>query len=181
METPEDAVRQFLLSHADALWLDGSLVLSAEIPEDLREAGRQLAWSGSAIDPLSVAVTLATSGYPEAARQLLGEHEVCEQAVKRLGPDRTRRFHELWLHLAAASGEAELASVHAARLLDTWVFPPEVLRAASILARQDANSDYAIIGTLLESLGADSSALNFFLHMVRPVACVTEPEPDLAT
>ncbi len=166
VESPDDAVRQFLLSDTEALWIDGRLVVAAELPEQVRTHGRNLAWSRSGLDPLAAATGLEASGYPAAASGILAERGVAEDDVLRLGHDRARLYHALWLRLAAAKGDADIAAEHAKQLLGSWIFPTDVLRAAAVLAEQKVDTPDVMIGRLLRSLGSHQSALGFFRHLV---------------
>jgi len=67
VESPRDAVRQFLLSGADALFLQGVLISSSDIPEILLVSARQKAQDETHVKPLARARALEACGYPQAA------------------------------------------------------------------------------------------------------------------
>ncbi|MEU6718626.1 carbamoyltransferase C-terminal domain-containing protein [Nonomuraea sp. NPDC046802] len=170
VESPQDAVRQFLISDADALWLNSRLIVAAQLPEQVRSDARRLAWSRSHLEVPAAAAGLASSGHPAAASELLAQHGAFEPELDSFTFDQTRLFHALCLRLAVAKGDTDVAMAHATRVLDSWVFPPEVLQAAAVLAEQDLNTSDGVIGRLLGSLGTDRSALEFFRHLLGSTA-----------
>lgn len=169
VESSEDAVRQFLLSDADALWLEGRLLVSAELPEEARLRARQDAWRRSSLEPIDVAMGLDAAGYPAAAAAVLAEHAMDERAALGTGHDRVRRYHALGLRLAAAKGDPVAAAAHATDVLRWWTFPPDALHAAAFLAKTADRATPRVLGQLVH-LAANRSAYDFFLRLVERVA-----------
>lgn len=162
VESPGDAVRQFLLSGSDALWLQGHLVVAAELPGQIRRAGRDLAWNRSGLHPLTAAAGLAESGYPMAAGEVLAEHGVDEDYVRRQGPGQTRLFHTLHMWQALAKGDTGVAVHHAIRVLESSMVPADALRAAAVLAKQDSETPEIVTGRLIGALCAGRDLLTIF-------------------
>lgn len=167
VESPGDAVRQFLLSDADALWLDGHLLVTADLPIQVRREARELAWERSSLDPLDVAVGLEAAGYPAAAAKVLVEHPVADGEYAAASRDRIRSHHALLLRLASANGDTESATQHSSEVLRWWLFPPDVMRAAAHLATDEEQSAPALTGKLITAGATNRSALEFFLQLVK--------------
>ncbi|MFE1401339.1 carbamoyltransferase C-terminal domain-containing protein [Nocardiopsis dassonvillei] len=165
VESPDDAVRQFLLCGADALWIDGTLVVTADIPDYEAEAGRSRAWRESRLNPLSLALKLEDSGYPDRAQQILREHVDVGSAVEQYDPPHGMAYHLLRARIAMASGATDEAERHAAQVLANWWFPPEVIEAGAI-AGQTSSGNLGTIGTLLTTLARSRSGLDFFGSLV---------------
>lgn len=169
VESPADAVRQFLLSSADALWMQGTLLVAAEIPLAQRQRARARAWEQSRLNPVAVAAGLAAAGHAEAAQAILTEHVVDEAAIVADGYDSGRAYYSLRQRLAAESGRPEVAGENARSVLSWWYAPPEVIAAAAELARSDGHEDLAserLIARLLAALGADRSMAEFLAALL---------------
>jgi carbamoyltransferase len=162
VETPEDAVRQFLLAGADALWIEGDLVVATDVPSDVWTSARTDAWNRSSLDPVSVANALLAADYPDSAKAILDEFGSDDDAAVRLGHDHARQYRLLRMLLAEKDKEFELASGLATAVLDSWLVPPEVLDAARLLAAHNSGTVDGKIGTLLTSLATNQSGLALF-------------------
>jgi carbamoyltransferase len=130
VETPDDAVRQFLLCGADALYLDGHLLTVAALPRDVYERARLQAWRHSAIDPLNLALQQEASGYLDAARTTLQQLQPCLST----GPHRNRDHAALSMRLALADGHHTAAVQHAEEVLRWSGMPSATSAAAQLIA-----------------------------------------------
>lgn len=139
VETPFDAVRQFLLCEADALYLDGYLLSVDTVPAELLHTARERAQAFSRIDRLNLALQQEAAGYPEAARA-----SVAGRAPNlSSGPDRARIHAALTMRLAMAAGDREIA-LNSARQVISWSGMPESSVSAARLIAENAPQDFPL-------------------------------------
>lgn len=86
VESPEDAVRQFLLMGADALVLEDRLIAVADLPPAVHTAALRAAWSRTPIDPIDAAIGVTRAGHRASAARILIEAEVDESQARLRGP-----------------------------------------------------------------------------------------------
>lgn len=125
VESPEDAVRQFLLSGADLLYLDSCWLDLNEVDEVILDAARASATCRSSVKPLARARALEAAGYPDQALKIAleipsdlthgVEHEVSRSAVVmrltlRSDPERCLREAINILQFASLGRSASEAS-----------------------------------------------------------------------
>ncbi|MFE7114115.1 carbamoyltransferase C-terminal domain-containing protein [Streptomyces sp. NPDC057654] len=157
VETPDDAIRQFLLCGADALYLDGTLIELAALPAEVRRAACRDAHGATAFDPLRLALQQEAAGFPAAARTTLDLLTVSLS----LGPERLRDRAALLMRLAldgyspAGCGPAD-AVHHAGEVLRWSGMPPVAAAAATALARHAQPAGCADPAAVL---GQDAAAL----------------------
>ncbi len=166
VESPDDAVRQFLVSDADALWMSGKLIVANSVAPAVYEAARLLAWDASHLDPLHVALGFESSGHPGAAKRVLTWHGVTDDDVMRRGEDTLRLFHMLKLRIALAEGRSADGQIHARAALNAYHLPNDVLSAAHHLATNGETGTEAIVGQLLSKIGVDSSLFTFMMTLL---------------
>lgn len=159
VETPMDAVRQFLLSGADALVAHGICLARADIPADALTRAVAQAWAATPIDPLAVAVSLEEAGYPDAALRLLETVDYSEDAALAAGADACRRFHALQLRAAVRRGDMVEARRHADTILKWSALPPEAVDAARVIATDPRDTQHHIAGRLIGGLAVSGGAL----------------------
>lgn len=164
VESADDAVRQFVLAGADALWLEGTLLVATDITAEAWSTARKLAWDCSGLDPLSTAVSLAAAGYPDAAATVLATHSITAESLGYRGLADRRQFSALMARLAESRGVD--AAIHASAVLEAWEFPSDVLHAAAILASNPHAGQDSVIGALVHALGRKQSGLAFFRRLV---------------
>jgi len=166
VETPADALRQFLLCGADVLILDRRVVALADIPADLLEVARMQAWRASRTDPLAAALALEASGYPEVARAFLERVGYgAEQAAAR-GGETIRSFHAIQFHAARRCGDTEAAAHHAEEILRWSSLPREARQAAAFLAEAVPDDERRqFVGRLVGSVAGRGAALRFFTSL----------------
>ncbi len=182
VETPEDALRQFLVSGADALIMEDRLVAREEIPVAVFEAAASRAWRSLRLDPLQAALGLEAAGYPEAGLQVLERLGfTAEQAFSR-GTAAFRSYHALMQRAAVRGSDLAAAAQHADLVLRWSGLLPEAFGAASFLAGSGTGSQRRIgrLMRLLAPLGAAYefaaglpgylSLLGLFLRAKRPRA-----------
>lgn len=115
VESPTDAVRQFLLCGADSLYLDGLLLRRTDLSASRLSSACSLAQSRTHVKPLARALTLEACGYEDAALQIARnipsdlshgpEHEVSRAALMmrllaRSAPDEALECAERVLELS---------------------------------------------------------------------------------
>lgn len=152
VETPMDAVRQFLLSGADALIAQGICLARADISIDTWQRAAAQAWAATPIDPLAAANSLEDAGYPDAAVQLLDTAGYSEDAAVAAGADACRRYHALRLRAALRREDAQAAQHHANAILTWSALPPEAIDAARAIAADPGDAQRQIAGRLIGGL-----------------------------
>jgi carbamoyltransferase len=135
VETPQDAVRQFLLCDADALYLDGTLIESRDLPSGVRAAALAAARADSDVDALSLALQQEAAGYPATARRNVDRVEPC----LALGAQRIRDRAALLMRLALLDNDLESAVGHADEVLRWSGMPIVAAAAATTIARHGAS------------------------------------------
>lgn len=131
VEAPQDAVRQFLLCGADALFLDGQLVELATLPDAVRQDALTLARTDSDIDPLRLALQQEAAGFPQAARGNVAQ----VQSDLAHGAQRIRDRAGLLMRLALADEDLEAALRHADEVLQWSGMPTVAAEAAAAIAK----------------------------------------------
>jgi carbamoyltransferase len=165
VETPSDALRQFLLSAADALIVGKQLIVRAEIPAGLLRAARKQAFSDSVLEPLQAALGLEASGYPEQALSLLQEMVYSDTNALDNGPSEVLRYHAFLMRCAIRSGDLQLAHEHARVILEWSGLPVESLQAALTIAEHPLEDHQVMLGNLLASLGVQGGTWKFIADM----------------
>lgn len=130
VETPADAVRQFLLCGADALYIEGRLVDLRALPSGVATSAAERAWRVSRLDPLSLALQHEAAGYPQAAAAMVAR----VPQGRSLGPARLRQRAALLMRLAAAAGRLAEAAGYAEEVLQWSGLPGAAWSAADLLA-----------------------------------------------
>lgn len=159
VETPTDAVRQFLLSGADALIAHDVSLARADIPADALAQAVAQAWAATPIDPLGVAVSLEDAGYPDAALRLLDAVGYSEDRALAAGAEACRRFHALQLRAAVRREDLPAARRHADMILKWSALPPEAADAARVIAADPHDAQHQIAGRLIGGLAVSGGAL----------------------
>jgi carbamoyltransferase len=130
VETPTDAVRQFIECGADALFIDGVLLCLDDIPvavvERLRRRSRP-----SGASALAQALQLEAAGYPEAAARCLPT----DAPALEIGPDGLREQCALLMRLALETSDLDSAMRHAENVLAWSGMPASTLQAVEMLQR----------------------------------------------
>jgi carbamoyltransferase len=129
VETPDDAVRQFLLSGADALYLQGIMVRRRDVPDDTMADALRTATRMSHIDPLRNALSVEAAGYPDTAAAAVRRLAV----TRSWGPDVLRERAALLMRVSAATASHDSAG-HAVEVLRWSGLPGVAVQAAEILA-----------------------------------------------
>jgi carbamoyltransferase len=129
VETPDDAVRQFLLSGADALYLQGTMVRRRDVPDETMSDALRTATRMSHIDPLRNALGVEAAGYPDAAAAAVRRLAV----TRSWGPDMLRERAALLMRVSAATAPNDSAG-HAVEVLRWSGLPGAAVQAAEVLA-----------------------------------------------
>ncbi len=135
VETPEDAVRQFLLSGADVLVLEDRILTPEEVGEQTLARARSLAWQRSPVDPLRAAGRLVRSGHVGAAADVLRRFDATPDAVAGRGEEAVVEAHALHAVVAEAEGRPADALEHAEEVVRRARLPARTSGAADLLAR----------------------------------------------
>jgi carbamoyltransferase len=163
VETPMDALRQFLLSGADTLIMETTELARTAIPVEALKAARARAWAMTPIDPLPAALALAAAGYVAAAVTLLDEMDYSEERAQREGAVALQHYHGLRRRAAEQRGDVESARRHAESVLRWASLSAEAAHAAQFIA-EDASADEGdrMAGRMIAGLGRPGAALEFF-------------------
>lgn len=156
VESPEDAVRQFLLCGADALFMDGVLVELAALPKDVLRQARSIALADTAVEPLRLALQQEAAGFVQAARSTIAQ-------VPRdlaLGAPALRDRSGLLMRLALADADQEAALRHADDVLHWSGLPPVAASAATTIAAHGCSPAFpqADAAALLAALAPQGQA-----------------------
>jgi carbamoyltransferase len=163
VETPMDAVRQFLVSEADALIMENVLLARADIPAQVLREACAMAWAATTIDPLRAALGLAAAGYTEAAVQLLEQKQYTVETAMGDGLEALQHYHGLLLRAAQQRGDVEAARDHAGNVLRWAGLSPEAAHAAQVIAGdQSVDDEHRLAASLIAGLGTAGAALDFF-------------------
>nr|UXE45384.1 hypothetical protein Hi04_10k_c4711_00030 [uncultured bacterium] len=167
VETPMDALRQFLVSEADTLIMETTLVARAEIPAEALHAARARAWAMMPIEPLPAALALAAAGYVDVAVRLLDENGYSEDSATSEGAEALRYYHGLLHRAARRRGDLDAARRHAESVLRWASLSPEAVPAAQFMAESPSTTDGGrLAGRLLADLGRPGAAFDFFNSLV---------------
>jgi carbamoyltransferase len=161
VESPEDALRQFVLAGADALIIEGQILARASVPAEVWDAARRKAWEGMDADPLSTALGLEAAGYREAALSVLELASYNEEKAQARGLAALRGYHGLMHRAAQDRGDEDTARHHADAVLRISGLPMEALEAADYLARE-GDARQKSIGRLVRAIAAPGDAYHFF-------------------
>ncbi|MGW3120121.1 carbamoyltransferase C-terminal domain-containing protein [Streptomyces sp. NPDC001107] len=131
VETPQDAVRQFLVSGADALYLEGTLLELSDVPAEVRERAVGKAQGADAVGRLKQALQQEAAGYPDAARAIASGVNLGLEH----GPQNLREHAALLMRLADDARQFDEASRRATEVLSWSGMPAAASEAASLLAR----------------------------------------------
>lgn len=135
VETPEDAVRQFLVSGADALVLENRILVREEVGEEALARARSLAWQCSPFDPLRAAGRFVRSGHMAAAADVLRIFGATPDAVAGRGAEAVLQAHALHAVVAEAEGRPADALQHAEEVIRRTRLPDQTSGAADLLVR----------------------------------------------
>ena len=179
VETPMDAVRQFLVSDADALIMENVLLARVDIPAKALKEARAMAWDRTAIDPLRAALGLAAAGYVEAAVQLLDQKQYTVETAMGDGLEALQHYHGLMLRAAQQRGDVEAARDHAGNVLRWAGLSPEAAHAAQVIAGdQSVDDGHRLAARLIGGLGTPGAALDLFgtTLLAKPAGVATRRE-----
>lgn len=167
VETPMDAVRQFLISGADALLIEDTLITISEIPKQVINNACRLAWTLTPIDPLQMALSLEAAGYPEAALNLLAQMEYTSESAISEGSSAVRSFHGLLQRIIFKSGDIKTTYHHAEMVLQWSTLSLEAARVAKFLAEcPSLDKKTQSIGQLISMISSQGGAFKFFKSML---------------
>ncbi|RJT32606.1 nodulation protein-related protein [Mesorhizobium waimense] len=140
VETPHDAVRQFLLSGADRLLMGDYALDRRDLVGEFAARAMALAWAQTAFDPLSIALSLEDAGYWEKALVVLRENGKHLHADGLQG-ERAVAFLGLNVRIAQTQGQTDEAARNAAAVLRHLRFPADAMSAAHALMQTGTEED----------------------------------------
>ena len=171
-----DALRQFLVSEADALIMETTFLARAEIPPQALKAARAKAWAMTPVDPLPAALGLAGAGYVDAAVSLLDEKEYSEERARSEGAEALQHYHGLLHRAARRRGDLDAARRHAESVLRWASLSNEAVHAAQFMAEDASATDGArLAGRMIAGLGKPGAALDFFTNLLAKKSDVSKP------
>lgn len=161
VETPEDAVRQFLLSGADALVVGRRVLAVDDLPASLVERARDTARRETHINVLDAALRIEAAGFPDSASEFLVRWKYDAEAAASDGVDARRRFHGFWMRRFVAREQWDQAQPHAAAVLASASVGTDVGLAAMTLGEHADNQIPSLLSALLGIIsdGTDASRL----------------------
>ncbi|AAF12674.1 nodulation protein-related protein (plasmid) [Deinococcus radiodurans R1 = ATCC 13939 = DSM 20539] len=157
VETPSDAVRQFVLSGAQALLINGFRLDSADVPREYLRQIRRQAFQAGGQHPLKVALGIEAAGYCAAAITFLEDQEFGEEAAEAEGKQVLRAYYSLHLRGALLKNEHERSTELSKYLLAMAEFDGAVLEAASVLEATEQPETQAM-GQFFTHIGRYGSA-----------------------
>jgi carbamoyltransferase len=167
VETPMDAVRQFLISGADALLIEDTLLAASEVSEQVMDKAHALAWALTPVEPLQVALRLEATGYSEAAIKLLERIHYTANSAMSQGPSAVRNFYNLLQRVAWRRGQIDTAYHYAELVLQWSGLPLEAIQAANFIAKYPSGDErYQSLGRLVSAISSPGDALNFFTSIL---------------
>jgi carbamoyltransferase len=159
VETPRDAVRQFLLCGADRLVIEDYAVERGTLKKSVESQAVRIAWSETIFDPLSMALSLEQSGYPDKAIATLNAAGNVGNATA-FDTDREIAFCALmirWAHLHCLTGQARF---YAEAMLKQLRLPADAIWAAKTLMESTSQQDIDT-GIFLGALAERGSVARF--------------------
>lgn len=175
VETPEDAVRQFLLSQADALIIGSCVLARADIPAAELARARKTAFARSTLDPLQAALGLEAAGYPDQALALLDELDYQSHDPRWDGPAAVLGYHGLLMRAALRAGQTQKAHEHAHVILDWSGLPVEAIRAAGVIAANPYESNHTLLGKMMGFIGSQGGGWKFVREMYQQEQVLADP------
>ncbi len=165
VETPLDAVRQFLLSGADALII-GTYMLSRQgVPAPVLAGARKTAFARSYINPLQAALGLESAGYPDQALALLDELDYHAHDPRWDGSAAVLGYHGILMRAALRTGDTQKAHEYARIILDWSGLPVEAIQAAKLIAENPYQPDHAMLGNMMGFIGSQGGGWKFVREM----------------
>ena len=163
VESPLDAVRQFLLSGADSLLLGSTLLVADEISAEVMETARAMAWEMTPIDPLGAALGLEAAGYSESGLNLLNLSKFDAKTALALGPSAMRKYHAFMQRVSIQREDTNGAVHHSEKVLQWSGLGMEALEASTTYGRYSSGDNRKqCLGNLLAAIAGDGEAFKFF-------------------
>lgn len=138
VENPIDAVRTFLACDIDHLFIENISLCKRDIPHELLRDVRMRALRELIDDPLSAALCLEASGYPNAALALLRDFEVDDDSARKAGAVHAFRYFALLYRCSQHSQTHASARRYAEECFKEIALPREALRIAERLLQESA-------------------------------------------
>lgn len=165
VETPQEAVRQFLLSRADALIVGNWMISRRDIPAQKLSDARKAAFAASYLDPLQAALGLEAAGYPDQALALLDELDFHTQDPRWSGTDAVVGYHGLMMRAALRADDIQKAHQYARLVLGWSGMSVEALKAAQLIAEHPYTEDHAMLGRMMSYISSQGGAWEFIQGM----------------
>ncbi|ERN52070.1 carbamoyltransferase C-terminal domain-containing protein [Alkalihalophilus marmarensis] len=163
VETPEDAVRQFLLSGADALIINNYVIELNHIPKSTLERSKKKAFEKSNINPLKVALSLEAADFSTEAINYLNEYPI---NLDKADSTTLIRYESLLLRYAINNNDHESALLHIEKLMEYMNYPSESHSIINIL-KEGNYQKYSEVVDLLSNVANMKNAAIFFSNLLK--------------
>jgi len=181
VESPVDAVRQFLLSGADTLIVGERMLVRREIPAAVLASSRHMAFERSYLDPLQTALGLESAGYPEQALKFLEESAFHERDVRWDGVEMVQAYHGLLMRAALREADLQKAQEQARIVFEWSGMPLEAIRAARAISEYPFQPKDAKLGYLMRYIASQGGGWKFLSDMLEeqslPAVSTERSEP----
>lgn len=158
VETPTDAVRQFLLCGAPILVMNEFRINTEEIPKEVVSTAVLRAIGNTGTDPLHMANSLATAGYPERAEWILNQCKYDESRAMQRGCSNLATYRGLMLRILISKNDVQAARDTAVSILNDAGFSDSAYFAAAWLAEHGKDS-WDEVGKTLHAIGSPGGAM----------------------
>ncbi|MBL3848455.1 carbamoyltransferase C-terminal domain-containing protein [Bacillus paranthracis] len=165
VESPNDAVRQFLLTEADVLIIDNYVINRENIPTSLYKEMQKEAFNQTYVDKLKLLLNLEYLGYEEKADNILSNFGLCEKDYLSLGASDFRSYCEYMLKLAVRQKNFNMAENYAKNILEWSAYSKESATAIEFLVNYK-NDEYRDIAYLINQIAPQGEASNFFRKLL---------------
>jgi carbamoyltransferase len=118
VETPRDAIRQFLISKANILALQEYMIHRSDIPPDVLAYAWENAFKETMLSPLETAISLCAAGYIEEALTILQCANYTENSARCDGSAAYLRYKRILILNAIARNDSNCAVQHAGEALE---------------------------------------------------------------
>lgn len=161
VESPEDAVRQFLLSGADVLIIENHMIELARVPEDVISKCVEQAKMETPHDPLQVALSMEAAGYPEEALRFFIDSGEKQSRNIFQGSNQLRQYHAFMMRQAIRLNDQKQAKYHAIQILKYSAFPTETGQAAQWMSKS-LDDDLQLVGQVIGHIAPSGAAFRYF-------------------
>ena len=161
VESPDDAIRQFLISGADVLIIGNYLLDSNEIPKEIYEEKSKVAFNESCTDKLKFLLSLDYLGYYDKLDKFMSYDNFNQKEYLSQGPQTFRLFNELMLKNSIRKGNFYDSEKYAENILNWSSYSKESKTAVDYYLHYKDGLDRDIAYSISQILN-QGSASRFF-------------------